>query len=164
MKKFLIFTICISVVIALIVLGCGVLTKDRLSKDQQKLVDAFGYPDIFALLMDAEKRVEVWTYFSCERSFSFSNGRFLRFVPQKRLPDYFQWPDFRPTEFKYGMTMKDMEKILGKPAASGKINSDLMEGVTMYDYFDQVKVALQGEKVVFVQTLPVPIEEAEDAR
>ncbi|MCK5450529.1 MAG: hypothetical protein KAI70_02040 [Candidatus Omnitrophica bacterium] len=134
----------------------GQAPKAALSIDQQKFVDKLGYPDVFVVTMEGDRRKEIWTYFDHEKHFYFNNGVFSDHRTQEKLPDGFVWPKLRPTEFKNGMTEKELEQIFNKPTAAGRVNLKIMEGIKFYDYYNQVKVAIFDGKIIYVQTLPVP--------
>ncbi len=162
-KKYIILTVTAVLVVTVILTGNElILAKNSqppeaaLSIDQQKFVDKLGYPDVFVVTIDGDQRKEVWTYFEYEKNFYFNNGVFSDLRTQKKLPDGFVWPKLRPTEFKNGMTEKELEQILNKPTAAGRIDLEIMEGIKFYDYYNQVKVAIFDGKIIYVQTLPVP--------
>jgi len=138
----------------------------QLSEDQLKLVRAFGYPDIFTVIDVEGLRSEVWTYYEWERNFVFLNGIFQRSMPQKGVSPDIKWPTFRPTQFKLGMTESDIREFLDSPTVIGRLTAeqikdyepDAREGIVIYNYYEQLKVAFKDGKVVYVQTLPVAVE------
>lgn len=130
-----------------------------ITEDQKKLYDKFGMPDVFRLTMQSGGRLEIWTYHKWGRAFTFENGEFLFDQEVQAIGENFKFPEFRPTQFKNGMKASELEPLLGKPTATGKVNEKLMENVIIHDYFEQVKVGIQNGIVIFVQTLPVPVEE-----
>lgn len=167
MKKKIIYTIIIP--IFLIILGVGiwyfrfrtpsfVITSDQVaaSKNQAELINNFGYPDTFALVMGEEGRLEVWNYYGLERSFIFKNGIFINdqiIDPLKSLNAY---PKLRPTQFKEGLTLEEASKVIDStPTTQADIIPEIMEDSQVYSYSDQVLVGTKDNEVVFVQTLPV---------
>ncbi|MBN1406050.1 MAG: hypothetical protein JW946_05985 [Candidatus Omnitrophica bacterium] len=131
----------------------------KLSVDQRKLVDSFGYPNVFMKAMGDDGCLESWTYFKHEITYDFLNGKFLKDRQQKRFPKNFRWPKLKPTQFKKGMSEKEVEKILrNKPTSWGILKPEAAKGVKIYDYCDQVKVAFEKGRLIYVQTLPVPID------
>jgi len=129
----------------------------NLSADQMKITGEFGFPDTFLISMDANNRFEVWSYYDLETSFSFLNGEFNGDQPIRDLEGGFEFPKFRPLQFTADMDLGDIKKIFkGEPTAEGILNPEIMDNVTIYDYFDQIKVGIQDDKVIFIQTLPVP--------
>lgn len=129
------------------------------SENQAELINAFGYPDVFMLSMEREDRYEVWGYHALEKSFVFWNGTFVEDQVIADVSDEFQFPDFRPTQFKNQATLAEVNEILGDPGYEGEINPKLIENAKVYDYWDQVKVGTKGDEVVYVETLPVFIPE-----
>lgn len=129
------------------------------STDQVNVINSFGYPDVFLLSMDDKNRYDAWTYFDIEREFTFINGEFQNANPIDNIGEDFQFPEFRSTQFKNGIGLKKVNKILGDPTAQAQIAPNIMENTEIYDYWDQVKVGIKDGKVVFVQTLPVLIPE-----
>lgn len=129
------------------------------SSDQKELINSFGYPDVFSVSMDSEVRYEIWTYYDAGRSFVFLNGTFVQDQTIEKLSEDFQFPDFRPTQFKAGMTLKQVKKTLGDPTAEADINSELIEGAKIYDYWDQVKIGTKDNQITYVEILPVFIPE-----
>lgn len=127
-----------------------------LTVDQKKLVKAFGYPDVFSLTIAEGDRIEVWSYYKWQRTFTFSNGKFVEKKYLDPISSSFTWPKVRPNEFRNNMTEKEVRKLLGPPSVAGTINPELMENAVMYDYSDQIKVGIKNGMVVYVQTLPVP--------
>ena len=55
------------------------------------------------------------------------------------------------------MTLAQAKRILGEPSAEGQLIPELMENTIIYDFHDQVKLAVKNEKVIYVQTLPVAL-------
>jgi len=163
LKKLIILAICLSVIIALLALIMFGLNPAAsrplsLSGDQQKLVDSLGYPDIFTLMEMERFRFEIWTYFDKQRSFSFLNGRFQEDSFQDKISPSYGWPGLRPTQFKIGMTEDEVKRILNKPTAVGRIEQGELKGIVIYDYFDQVKVAFRNGMLIYMRTLPIPVD------
>lgn len=129
------------------------------SEDQTELISAFGYPDVFMLTMEDATRYEIWTYYDMEKSFVFWNGNFIEDQAVESLSEDFDFPNFRPTQFKNNLTLVEVSKILGDPTHEGEINPKLIENAKVYDFWDQVKVGTKDEKVTYVETLPVFIPE-----
>ena len=130
------------------------------SEDQTELINNFGYPNSFILIMDQGVRYESWTYYEMERTFVFLDGKFLEEQIVARIEDEnVLFPEFRPTQFKSGMPFSEVTDILGEPTAQGEISSDILEDALVYNYIDQVSVGTKGDKVVFVRTFPVFIYE-----
>jgi len=129
----------------------------EVSQDQEKLINRFGYPDTFVLVMRGNTRLEIWSYYTMERSFIFLDGEFANDEFVAELPEEFSFPKFKPTQFNQGMTFAQVKQILGQPTAQGELIPELMENTTIYDFHDQVKVAVKDAEVIYVQTLPVAV-------
>lgn len=129
----------------------------KVSEDQESLINRFGYPDTFVLAMRENIRIEIWTYYTMERSFIFLDGEFANDEFIAELPEGFNFPKFRPTQFSQGMSFAQAKQILGQPTAMGELIPELMENTTIYDFHDQVKVAVKDAEVIYVQTLPVTV-------
>ena len=130
-----------------------------LSVDQQDLVDSFGQPDVFRLTMMDDLRHEIWTYYRMERSYVFINSRFVEDQIIEDIDEDFQFPQFKPTHFKAGLDLGEVEKILGKHSAEGELDPQILENAKIYDFYDQVKAGFKDDKLIFVQTVPVFIPE-----
>jgi len=144
------------ILIALVVIGISIFNSSpSLPEDQKDLVDSFGYPDTFTLMMDDETRYETWTYYTMERAFSFIDGSFLEESTISNFEnESVEFTDFKPTQFKNGLLFANIIKILGEPNRKGDIDPDLLENAEIYNYSDQVIVGVQNGQVIFVQTLP----------
>ncbi len=129
----------------------------QVSEDQTDLINRFGYPDTFVLMMGKDARVEIWTYYTMQRSFIFLDGEFANDDFVAGLPKTFCFPQFRPTQFTQDMTLAQAKRILGEPSAEGQLILELMKNTTIYDFHDQVRLAVKNEKVLYVQTLPVAV-------
>ena len=72
----------------------------------------------------------------------------------------YSYPQFNPSQFKYGMTLKEVKKVLGDQTAEADPNLEAIKGSKIYDFYDQVKIALKDGKLVYVKTLPAynPVE------
>ena len=136
--------------------------QTKASKDQIQLINRFGYPDTFTLAMDGDDRLEVWNYYGLERSFTFKKGVFINDQIINPLESFNAYPRLRPTQFKNGLTLEEVSNIIdSQPTSQAGILPDIMENSVVYNYSDQVVVGLQEDKVVFVQTLPVKVEQEE---
>jgi len=134
-----------------------IVTSDQVkaSKDQIRLINNFGYPDTFALEMSEEGRLEVWKYYGLERSFVFKDGVFINDQIVDSLESFNAYPRVRPTQFKEGLTLEEASQVIDSSPTG---QADIMEGVKIYSYSDQVLVGTKDNQVVFVQTLPVKVE------
>jgi len=126
------------------------------STDQIEVINSFGYPDTFMLIMDQGVRYESWNYYDIERAFVFLDGGFFE---EQTIPNLEEkkvaFPEFRPTQFGEDLLFSKIGEILGEPSAKGEINQDILENALVYNYMDQVSVGTKGDKVVFIQTFPV---------
>ena len=166
-KNFLIAIKSLSLTLAIAALtffsSCGrssyVNTRDpvEVSQDQKDLINRFGYPDTFVLSMSKNQRMEIWSYYTMQRSFIFFDGVFANDEFVAGLPKEFKFPSFRPTQFTQEMTLAQAKKILGQPTAEGELIPELMKNTTIYDFHDQVKLATKGDEVIYVQTLPIAV-------
>lgn len=131
----------------------------KASRDQKTLIDGFGYPDTFVLAMDEKERLEVWSYYGLERSYTFKNGTFINDQIIDSLESLEAYPKLRPTQFKKGLSLKEANEIIdSEPTAQSELVPAIVEEAQVYSYSDQVIVGLKENKVVFVQTLPVNTE------
>ena len=132
------------------------------SEEQKEVINAFGYPDTFMLLMEEDVRYETWVYYDMERSFIFMNGAFLEDQIIEGLENKnVSFPDFRPTQFESGLAFSGAADILGEPSAKGEIAEDVLQDAAVYNYFDQLSIGTKGDKVIFVQTFPVFVLESQ---
>jgi len=144
-------------VIIAIVVWQSIVTAS-LSRDQKAVIEQLGKPDTYVISTNKAFRYEVWNYYSHETAFEFMNGKLAGDKRIPRLSDEFAFPDFDSTDFKHNTTLDSIFIIMGgAPTAEGSTTMPGLEDVTIYDYFDQVKFGLRDDKLVFVQTLPVPV-------
>ena len=125
------------------------------STDQKELIDSFGYPDTFTLTMMEGVRYEAWNYYAVGKSFVFLNGTFTEDQEIEKLGDEYRYADFKPTNFREDMSLKDVKKSLGDPTIEADVNDKLVKNAKIYDFWDQVKVGTKDGKIVYVETLPV---------
>lgn len=135
----------------------------KLSSQQQELVDRFGYPNTFILtfgemaVADEYKpvRFEAWNYDELGRRFYFVDGQFQRDVDIDFVENG-QYPSLRPSQFPQNTSWKKVQEIIGtSPQTQAEIQPRLMEDTSVYDFWGQVKVAVNEDKVVYIQTYPV---------
>ena len=128
------------------------------STDQTEVINSFGYPDTFMVIMDQGVRYESWNYYDMERTFVFLDGDFFeeQIIPSLEEKNV-AFPEFRPTQFGEDIIFSEISEILGEPSAKGEISQDILENAVVYNYMDQVSVGTKGDRVVFVQTFPVLI-------
>ena len=140
-------------------------TKDavKLSSQQQELVDRFGYPTTFLLTFGemAVKgeykpvRFEAWNYDELGRRFYFVDGEFQKDVDIDFVENA-QYPKLRPSQFAKDVTWEKVKEIIGtSPLAQADVQPEIMENTRVYDFWGQVKVAVEEDKLVYIQTYPV---------
>jgi len=128
------------------------------STDQIEVINSFGYPDTFILIMDQGAKYESWNYYDMKRMFVFLDGDFFEEQTITNLEEKnVAFPEFRPTQFGEDLLFNEIADILGEPSAKGEISQDILENAIVYNYMDQASVGTKGDKVVFVQTFPVLI-------
>ena len=136
----------------------GVKSTTQLSDDQEAIIDQLGKPDTFVLSTNKMHRYEIWNYYSNETAFEFVNGKLTGDTRIPRLSNDFDFPDIDSVGFKHNTTLASIvRKMGGEPTAKGSTTLSGLADVTIYDYFDQVKFGLRDNKLVFMQTLPVPV-------
>lgn len=135
----------------------------KLSSQQQELVERFGYPTTFILAfgeMAVGKkyqpvRFEAWNYDELGRRFYFVDGEFQKDVDIDFVENG-QYPKLRPSQFPKDITWKKTKEIIGtSPLAQADVQPEIMENTTIYDFWGQVKVVVENDKVVSIQTYPV---------
>jgi hypothetical protein len=91
---------------------------ETLSYTQRRIVDEYGWPETFALLIyageggDQPVRQETWNYHSSGLSFTFVNGELAgRRTPLPDVPGA-AYPDYRPSQFRAGMSFEDVANAL----------------------------------------------------
>lgn len=163
-KKILIFIVSFLIIIGVFLIWylssrpSFVVKTDAVSPsaDQIEVINAFGYPDTFMLILDQGVRYESWNYYDMERTFVFLDGAFFeaQIIPNLEGKNV-AFPEFRPTQFKDNLLFSEIGEILGEPSAKGEISQDILENAVVYNYMDQVSVGTKGDRVVFVRTFPV---------
>ena len=94
-----------------------VLTKEKLSADQKRVISLFGYPDQFTIIFDESydnKRIDAWIYYEMEALFMFENGTYNDsdhyFGPEHQSSEY----KIFPQDFVYGMTPLEVKTLIGQ--------------------------------------------------
>ena len=156
--------------IAFLIFGFYSLFNDkevRLSKQQRELVEQFGYPNTFILAFGEMAvageykpvRFEVWNYDRLGRRFYFVDGQFQKDADIEFLENA-HYPDLRPSQFSQNTSWEKVKKIIGTPPrAQAEIRPEIMEDTIVYDFWGQVKVAVKDDKLVYIQTYPVIVNE-----
>ena len=137
----------------------------ELSAEQARLVEEFGYPETFTLLLYAAadgsgpRRTETWLYHDLQTSFSFLDGRF---VTSASLKDTFSGATFaayRPTAFAHGMRPAAVRAMLGTPAwvrlplDELEVPIEGLEGLVLY-FADRLILGFTADELVLVQSVP----------
>ena len=104
-------------------------------------------------------RFEVWNYDKLGRRFYFADGQFQKDADIEFLENA-RYPSLRPSQFLQNASWEKVKKIIGtSPRAQAEIRPEIMEDTTVYDFWGQVKVAVKDDKLVYIQTYPVIVNE-----
>ncbi len=134
------------------------LKTSAYSKDQQKVVNAFGLPHSYTIVMfPDEARQEIWQYPLMDEIFTFKDGAFESRTHKKfglpENPNLF-YTKIEPNAFYSAQTVSDIERIVGVEAyVTSNIDSSLLENATIHNFGNLVSVGTQDDKVVFVKTM-----------
>lgn len=93
-------------------------TEQKLSPDQQKVVELLGHPDQFAVSYIENDnsqlvRTEVWLYQNNDQRITFLKGALIASEIYKSSDKYSSTP-LHPEDFYFDQDFKDIEKIVGK--------------------------------------------------
>lgn len=88
-----------------------------LSSDQARLISEHGYPSHFFITMDplTSDRVETWTYFSLQESYTFHQGRRIRKETVQDQSGKYPPTTLKPEDFGPDLSLTGAESMLGKP-------------------------------------------------
>lgn len=142
----------------------------KLSSQQKQLVEDFGYPTTFILTIGEmtvegeykQVRFEAWNYDQLGRRFYFVDGEFQKDIDIDFIENG-QYPNLRPSQFSQNTTWDKTQEIIGtSPQAQADIQPEIMEKTSVYDFWGQVKVATEDDKLVYIQTYPVIIKQTDE--
>lgn len=95
----------------------AILTKEKLSADQDRVISLFGRPDQFTVIFDEgsnNKRIETWIYPEMNALFIFENGTYND--TEEYYGETAQESVYKllPEDFIYGMTPPEVEMLIGE--------------------------------------------------
>ena len=97
-----------------------ILSKEKLSSDQTRVISLFGHPDQFIIIFDESydnKRIDTWIYSDMNALFMFENGTYndaeQYFAKEYQQSGY----ELLPQDFTYAMTPLEVETLIGQKGA-----------------------------------------------
>lgn len=140
----------------------------ELAKDQQEMVEELGHPDSFTLIMVEEDekpgiwhRMESWDYYELEASFSFVDGTLSGSHDIKDFPSFTLLPNiYTPEQFENGMRLQEVkEKIIAdRPFGETDLQKEILPEARIVGA-EQLILGFMGDILVYVETLPLLLEE-----
>ncbi len=134
-----------------------ILKTESYSKDQQKVIDAFGKPQGFTIVqMQNEPKTEIWQYPLLDAIFTFSDGLFVSRAHKSfhAVEDNLMYLASEPKEWYRTRTLDDVRTALGtEPYRVSDINEDLFAGAKIYNFGNLVSVGTIRDQVVFIKNL-----------
>ncbi|MCK5059772.1 MAG: hypothetical protein KAR00_01325 [Candidatus Pacebacteria bacterium] len=136
------------------------------SNDTDVLIKDFGNPTSYTIvfgemIVDEEyktARYEALSYERHGRSFSFIDGEFSNDQDISFIDEADPFP-ISPDKFKEGMTFEQVKKVIGAdPSTVVSVPELLMENAKVYDFNEQIKVAVEGDEVIYIQTFPIKVQ------
>jgi hypothetical protein len=133
---------------------------------QQDVIARLGPPESFTILFYQEpdggsvrdSRVETWSYFTAGTEFSFLDGELVQEVPLDIPVSELVPLPYRPELFSAYMSLDEIIAAagLGRHLVI-PVEKELAEDARVY-FADQLTFGLQGDELVFVETLPLDVE------
>lgn len=142
------------------------------TRDQQRVVAEFGYPESFAIYYGSDPadpgsaeggqpvhRVEVWDYYGLNSRFTFKDGVATGAYDAPALPAGAQSVQASPLDFSLGMSVEEVANALGSPPTEAfDIAPDAGEGLELYGFSGQVVAGFAEGALMSIETVPVVIE------
>ncbi|MFH1608697.1 MAG: hypothetical protein ABH951_01610 [Patescibacteria group bacterium] len=135
------------------------------SANQKTLVKELGEPTSYTIvfgemIVDEEyktARYETWSYERHGRSFSFLDGKFISDMDITFIDEADPFP-ISANKFKEGMTFEQIKKIIGaEPSTVITAPDQLIEDTKIYNFNEQIKVAVKSDEVVYIQSFPIKV-------
>lgn len=140
----------------------------QLSQDQRTILARFGPPQAFSIAVgedpaararrdaNAKHRVDMWQYPTMGSQFVFFDGQFRTRTNIRSLGSDVAYPKLRPEQFAYGMSEKDVSKLVGAPPHK-KLQLPATAGLKLvaYAWGDQVVATFDDGGLISVTTGPV---------
>ncbi len=168
MKKFLkiLFGTILVLFIVFVVL---LIFTSPYSKDQRKIIEAFGLPDSFEVTMNVydEPMMESWKYLELSKVFIFADQKYVESVDfefsELETSQAILNAPLEPSDVYYLTDVKDLESKLDISPDVSTLNDDVLENASFLNYGNLVHVGVFEDKPVFVKTLSysVPIEDSD---
>jgi hypothetical protein len=136
----------------------GKKNEVQLSEQHKSVVDDLGWPDAFTLVeMDNVQgepiRHEIWNYYLAQTSFLFSNGIFISDSEVEMPPAGIIPTPYTPDQFPVGISLEDIQTLLGDVSLNAVENSDLIqEGFQLYAG-QQILLGFINNQLVYVEAL-----------
>ena len=111
-----------------------ILSKEKLSTDQKRVISLFGYPDQFTIIFDEgnnNNRIDSWIYCDMNALFMFEDGAYSDseeyFAKESQQSSY----KLLPQDFTYGMTPFEVETLIGQ---KGTENFEEITGLNVLSF------------------------------
>jgi len=139
----------------------------QLSADQKQVVEEFGPPESFRLIVSKETlngkkkvvRIEVWNYYRLKSRVTFIDGKYEKDEEIEDVPDWTLLPIiYRPEQFANEMSLEEVKKkIIGdRHYEKLDVPADILPGTRLTVIgFEQIMMGFDHGKLVYVETVPL---------
>jgi len=139
----------------------------QLSADQKAVVEEFGPPESFKLIITKDYlnevgkvvRIEIWNYYSLKTRISFVDGNYETDAEIEDVPDWTLLPIiYRPEQFANEMSLEEIKKriIGGKPYEKLDISDEILPGAQLNLIgFEQIMLGFEHGKLIYAETIPL---------
>lgn len=139
----------------------------QLSTDQKGVVEKFGPPDSFKLIINKKLvnqvmkvvRIETWNYYKLKTRIAFIDGNLEADAEIEDVPDWTLLPViYRPEQFANEMSLAEIKnRIIGNRAYENlDIPDDIMPGAQLNVIgFEQIVLVFDQGKLIYAETTPL---------
>ena len=143
----------------------------QLSSDQLEVVEKFGPPQSFKIIIDKDDtnrsakavRYEIWNYYSLNASIIFVDGEFSADDTIGDVPDVIVLPImYRPEQFITGMSFAEAKQkiIREKPYEAFEIPDDYLEDSLLVG-LEQLILGFEKGKLTYAESIPLTSREGD---
>ncbi|MDX9971082.1 MAG: hypothetical protein RBS56_04230 [Candidatus Gracilibacteria bacterium] len=144
-----------------------VLFVSPYSKDQRKIIEAFGTPDSFEITMNVfdEPMMESWKYLELSKVFIFADKKFVESIDfefsQINNGQAILNAPLEPKDVYYLSDIKALENKLSIVPEASNLQDDVLENAEFYNFANLVHAGVIEGKINYIKTLSfvVPNEE-----
>jgi hypothetical protein len=129
-----------------------------LSEQQQSVIDDFDWPDTF-LIMEIDDiegnqvRLETWSYYGGNTSFTFSNGVFMVDGETGAMPDGFSPTPYHPDQFPLGASLEQITAILSDYTILSVEGGEVIQPGVKFFTAQQLILGFLNNRLFYVEAL-----------